>query len=271
MDELIKFHKNFESKRFDLEYDVDGLVYKVNDLNLQNRLGFTSNAPRWAIAHKFSADNAKTRIINIDIISNRDQYICLSILFVFLILGIFFINFIRIKLIKNIKINTIKTIIKNKEEKPSLEFLDNKLKTIEDFINFRTTLIYSLILITFVIFYDYQIALILIINCLLNYKLTTYLNYFYNSKKEKSELNYNENYIYKIKNETDVNSFINPAINTFTMFCIMTSVLLRKDITVSFIFIFLIRIYQRKINNLIIKITENESFKKSIINKLRIN
>ena len=55
------------------------------------------------------------------------------------------------------------------------------------------------------------------------------------------------------------------------MFCIMTSVLLRKDITVSFIFIFLIRIYQRKINNLIIKITENESFKKSIINKLRIN
>ena len=211
------------------------------------------------------------KIINIDIISNRDQYICLSILFIFLILGIFFINFIRIKLIKNIKINTIKTIIKNKEEKPSREFLDNKLKTIEDFINFRTTLIYSLILITFVIFYDYQIALILILNCLLNYKLTTYLNHFYNSKKEKCELNYNENYIYKIKNETDVNSFITPAINTFTMFCIMTSVLLRKDITVSFIFIFLIRIYQRKINNLIIKITENESFKKSIINKLRIN
>ena len=211
------------------------------------------------------------RIINIDIISNRDQYICLSILFVFLILGIFFINFIRIKLIKNIKINTIKKIYKNKEEKPSREFIDNKLKTIEDFINFRTTLIYSLILITFVIFYDYQIALILILNCLLNYKVTTFLNYFYNSKKAKSESNYNENYIYKIKNETDVNSFINPAINTFTMFCIMTSVLLRKDITVSFIFIFLIRIYQNKINNLIIKITENESFKKSIINKLRIN
>ena len=188
-----------------------------------------------------------------------------------MILVIFFINFVRIKLTKNIKINTIKTIIKNKEEKPSREFLDNKLKTIEDFINFRTTLIYSLILITFVIFYDYQIALILILNCLLNYKLTTYLNYLYNSKKEKSELDFNENYIYNIKNETDVNSFINPVINTFTMFCIMTSVLLRKDITVSFIFIFLIRIYQNKINNLIIKITENESFKKSIINKLRIN
>ena len=67
INDLIDFHKNFESKRFDLDYDVDGLVYKVNDLDLQNRLGFTSNAPRWAIAHKFSADSAETKIINIDI------------------------------------------------------------------------------------------------------------------------------------------------------------------------------------------------------------
>ncbi len=64
---LIKFHKNFEEIRFDLDYDVDGLVYKVNNLNLQKRLGFTSNAPRWAIAHKFSADSASTKIINIEI------------------------------------------------------------------------------------------------------------------------------------------------------------------------------------------------------------
>ena len=67
INELVKFHNKFEDKRFDLEYDVDGLVYKVNDLNLQNRLGFTSNSPRWAIAHKFSADSASTKIINIDI------------------------------------------------------------------------------------------------------------------------------------------------------------------------------------------------------------
>ncbi len=67
INELIKFHKKFENKRFDLDYDVDGLVYKVNDINLQNRLGFTSNSPRWAIAHKFSAYSAFTKIINIDI------------------------------------------------------------------------------------------------------------------------------------------------------------------------------------------------------------
>ncbi len=67
IDSLVKFHKNFEEIRFDLDYDVDGLVYKVNDLNLQKRLGFTSNAPRWAIAHKFSAHSASTKIINIEI------------------------------------------------------------------------------------------------------------------------------------------------------------------------------------------------------------
>ena len=67
IDDLINFHKKFENKRYDLDYDVDGLVYKVNNLNLQKRLGFTSNSPRWAIAHKFSADSAKTKVLNIEI------------------------------------------------------------------------------------------------------------------------------------------------------------------------------------------------------------
>ena len=67
IDDLVTFHNQFEEKRFNLEYDVDGLVYKVNNLQLQTRLGFTSNAPRWAIAHKFSADHAYSEIINIDI------------------------------------------------------------------------------------------------------------------------------------------------------------------------------------------------------------
>ena len=64
---LIKNHNEFETKRFNLEYDVDGLVYKINDFKLQNRLGYVGNAPRWATAHKFSADFSFSKIINIDI------------------------------------------------------------------------------------------------------------------------------------------------------------------------------------------------------------
>ena len=67
IDELITNHQNFEKKRYELEYDVDGLVYKINDLNLQNRLGFVGNAPRWAAAHKFSAASSFSKIINIEV------------------------------------------------------------------------------------------------------------------------------------------------------------------------------------------------------------
>ena len=67
INELIKFHVQFEKKRYHLKYDIDGLVYKVNNIKLQKRLGFTSNSPRWAIAHKFSADHAYSEILNIDI------------------------------------------------------------------------------------------------------------------------------------------------------------------------------------------------------------
>ncbi len=65
--DLESFHKKFENDRFDLKYDVDGLVYKINNLSLQNRLGFTANSPRWAIAHKFSADSAYSIIKDINI------------------------------------------------------------------------------------------------------------------------------------------------------------------------------------------------------------
>ncbi len=67
INDLEIFHKKFEKYRFDLEYDVDGLVYKINSLELQNRLGFTANSPRWAIAHKFSADSAYSQITEINI------------------------------------------------------------------------------------------------------------------------------------------------------------------------------------------------------------
>ena len=64
---LISHHKKFEEKRFSLDYDVDGIVYKVNKFDLQKRLGFVANAPRWAVAHKFSANSAISKILNIDI------------------------------------------------------------------------------------------------------------------------------------------------------------------------------------------------------------
>ena len=67
IDNLIKYHSEIEKKRFNLKYDIDGIVYKVNDFNLQRRLGFMATAPRWAIAHKFSANFSITKITDIDI------------------------------------------------------------------------------------------------------------------------------------------------------------------------------------------------------------
>jgi len=64
---LLENHKNLEEKRKEIAFDIDGVVYKVNEFNLQKRLGFAANAPRWAIAHKFSATNSISEIINIEI------------------------------------------------------------------------------------------------------------------------------------------------------------------------------------------------------------
>ena len=67
IEDIVKQHQKIDDLRSSLDYDIDGLVYKVNDLNLQKRLGNTSNAPRWAIAYKFSAEKAQTKIKNITI------------------------------------------------------------------------------------------------------------------------------------------------------------------------------------------------------------
>ena len=64
---LILNHKYLENKRRELDFDIDGIVYKVNNFDLQKRLGFASNAPRWAIAHKFSANKGISEILNIEI------------------------------------------------------------------------------------------------------------------------------------------------------------------------------------------------------------
>jgi DNA ligase (NAD+) len=64
---LMSNHKNLEEKRKEIPFDIDGIVYKINDFGLQKRLGFAANAPRWAIAHKFSANSSISEILNIKI------------------------------------------------------------------------------------------------------------------------------------------------------------------------------------------------------------
>ncbi|MGH6871770.1 MAG: NAD-dependent DNA ligase LigA [Rhizomicrobium sp.] len=66
-DELLEFYRDIEARRARLGYDIDGVVYKVDDLKLQERLGFVSRSPRWAIAHKFPAEQAETVLQAIDI------------------------------------------------------------------------------------------------------------------------------------------------------------------------------------------------------------
>ena len=66
-DAIMAFYDELGKLRPDLDYDIDGIVYKVNDFELQLRLGFVSRSPRWAIAHKFPAEQARTRVNAIEI------------------------------------------------------------------------------------------------------------------------------------------------------------------------------------------------------------
>ena len=64
---LMQNYNQIEKQRGDLDFDIDGIVYKINNFQIQKRLGFVANAPRWAIAHKFSANSGISKILDIDI------------------------------------------------------------------------------------------------------------------------------------------------------------------------------------------------------------
>jgi DNA ligase (NAD+) len=67
VEQLIAFHREIEEARAELDYDIDGVVYKVDRLDWQERLGFVSRTPRWAVAHKFPAERATTVLRDIEI------------------------------------------------------------------------------------------------------------------------------------------------------------------------------------------------------------
>jgi DNA ligase (NAD+) len=69
--EVLAYHRDLTATRAELPYDIDGVVYKINDLELQNRLGMRSRAPRWALAHKFAAEQAQTIMRDIMITVGR--------------------------------------------------------------------------------------------------------------------------------------------------------------------------------------------------------
>jgi DNA ligase (NAD+) len=71
IDELLAFHRELANDRAKLPYDIDGVVYKVDDIELQERLGMATRAPRWAIAHKFPAEQARTVLKDIMISVGR--------------------------------------------------------------------------------------------------------------------------------------------------------------------------------------------------------
>ena len=69
--EALAFYEDVQHGRADLGYDIDGVVYKVDRLDLQNRLGFVSRSPRWAIAHKFPAEQAESEVERIAVYVGR--------------------------------------------------------------------------------------------------------------------------------------------------------------------------------------------------------
>src|SRR2546430_11457017 len=75
VDEALAYYRDIAAERSSLPYDIDGVVYKVNNLALQERLGMVSLAPRWAVAQKFPAQQAQTLLSGISIQDGRPGYL----------------------------------------------------------------------------------------------------------------------------------------------------------------------------------------------------
>lgn len=71
IEEVIEYCQAWHQKRHELPYDIDGIVIKVNDLDLQEQLGYTAKSPRWAIAYKFPAEQVQTKLLDIIISVGR--------------------------------------------------------------------------------------------------------------------------------------------------------------------------------------------------------
>jgi DNA ligase (NAD+) len=71
IDECLKYYEEVQHQRAKLGYDIDGVVYKIDRIDLQNRLGFVSRSPRWAVAHKFPAEQAESVVERIEVYVGR--------------------------------------------------------------------------------------------------------------------------------------------------------------------------------------------------------
>ena len=75
IDAVIKYCSDFEIKRDDLPYEIDGMVIKVNDVDLQDKMGMTTHHPRWAIAYKFKARQATSKLLECRIPGRKNRSI----------------------------------------------------------------------------------------------------------------------------------------------------------------------------------------------------
>ncbi|MDE5023085.1 NAD-dependent DNA ligase LigA, partial [Francisella tularensis subsp. holarctica] len=64
--EVEEYHHKMSHQRSDLAYDIDGLVFKINNIKLQDKIGYTARGPKWAIAYNFPAEEVESEVLNVE-------------------------------------------------------------------------------------------------------------------------------------------------------------------------------------------------------------